>query len=490
MKNYSQITPKKIKLQLKISNILQYYGGKCTNRSSGSWWCIMHESGGKGAGHKTPSLVAKDITGTATCMSQGCFESDDIFGVIAKMENLDINNDFGEIKKRACEIAGISTDSYVNTPQTKQKKQSKNSLKENKIEELGVKHINYLQSMGISKETADFFNLKSRYDYILYPQVEKGEVVGYKGISITKENGKSKMFFEGKKVNIWGNNYNTANKHLIFVEGEKDCIRLTEEIKKGGKEAEYNVFTITTGAKTVPQNIGEIVKGLNPKSISIIYDNDITGYEGSKKFAKTLTEAINSVSVYYFNQSNKEGYDVTDFLNEGSSFSDLWNLEKEIFNQEIKTLQNLYPHYVLNESSIIDTLEADKILYTGYQEIDEKCPIVLGENTIIVGRTGKGKTILGVNFVNGILTNNKNSRVIVFSLELKKKAFLQRLLSTKCNIPNWKIKKGFVDDNNVTHITQKEEYLKKAEGYINQYKDRLMIIDDTHSIEKNRNYNR
>ena len=49
----------------------------------------MHESGGREGGHKTPSLVAKNERGTATCMSQHCFDADDIFNVIAKMERLD-----------------------------------------------------------------------------------------------------------------------------------------------------------------------------------------------------------------------------------------------------------------------------------------------------------------------------------------------------------------------------------------------------------------
>jgi len=79
-----------------------------------------------------------------------------------------------------------------------------------------------------------------------------------------------------------------------------------------------------------------------------------------------------------------------------------------------KTLQSTYPRYIVDKASVIDTLEAEKVLCTGYKEVDEQCPIILGENTIITGRTGMGKTQLGVNFVNGILKNNEKSKVIVF----------------------------------------------------------------------------
>jgi hypothetical protein len=48
------------------------------------------------------------------------------------------------------------------------------------------------------------------------------------------------MFFEGQKVSIWGND--DKNKHIIFVEGEKDCLRLFEEIKKQDKQGEYSAW--------------------------------------------------------------------------------------------------------------------------------------------------------------------------------------------------------------------------------------------------------
>jgi hypothetical protein len=107
MKNINQVENSSIKAQLPISALLQHYGGQCANKTSGAWWCIIHEVGGGSKGHKTPSLVAKDTIGTATCMSQNCFEADDIFGIIAKMEGLDIKSDFIAIKKMACSIAGI-----------------------------------------------------------------------------------------------------------------------------------------------------------------------------------------------------------------------------------------------------------------------------------------------------------------------------------------------------------------------------------------------
>jgi replicative DNA helicase len=123
-----------------------------------------------------------------------------------------------------------------------------------------------------------------------------------------------------------------------------------------------------------------------------------------------------------------------------------------------KTLSQTFPRYVVNDNSALETLDADKILYTGYKEIDEQCPLIVGENTIITGRTGKGKTVLGVNFVNGILKNNEKAKVVVFSLELNKKAFLQRLFASEYDVTQWKIKKGFIADDNTIFTSEREKY--------------------------------
>jgi DNA primase len=408
MTKFSQIRNDELKQKLSIGDLLRHYGGECINQASGAWWCIMHEDGGKGSGHKTPSLVAKDERGTATCMSQRCFEADDIFGVISKMENLDIKNDFSRVKEIACEVAGIS---YEGSSLVDNKKPSKNQIvskgekKKHPTEELGKKHLDYLKQIGISDTVANNFGLKARYDYILYPQLEKGETKGYKGISIIKDpkTGKSKNFFEDHTSSLFHKIEVGKGKHLIFTEGEKDCMRLSEEILKGGKD-NFSALTITTGAKTVPHDLIKRLEELQPSNISIIYDNDKAGIEGSKKLAKALMKSFEEITTYSFSTNNKEGYDVADFLNEGGKFDDLFRLDKEVFKKERKAIESSYPRYVVNQDSVLDTLTPDTIIYTGYKEIDEKCPLILGENTIIVGRTGKGKTVLGVNFVNGIFT--------------------------------------------------------------------------------------
>ena len=464
-----------IKDSLSISKVLRHYGATCVNENSGSWWCPIHEVGGKQTGHKTPSLVARDLHNTATCLSRGCLESDDIFSTIGKLEGF---VDFQDQKARACDLAGIS---YTKAYADNQKKSTSYTATNNTIKPLENIHIQYLNSIGVSKNTAEFFSLRSQGNYIFYPQRNKDEVLGYKGISIdkTSDNGKKRIFFSGNKVDLWGDIDNAFSKNIIFVEGEKDCMRLYEDISQKNKLNEYAVLTITTGANSVPQNLAEEIMNLQPKSISIFYDNDAPGFNGSKKLAIELAKYIDEVWVYSFENTKKTGYDVSDFLNEGNSLYDLFDLRKEIFNKESRTIFSICESYTLNESKISEILQPNEILYTGYKEIDKFCPIVLGENTVIVGRTGKGKTVCGVNFVNGILQNNESTKIVVFSLELDKKNFIKRLINSQYNIEA--NKNSYENEEAPPSIDINLE--NQLSGYISKYKDRLLIVDDIYSME-------
>lgn len=88
-----------------------------------------------------------------------------------------------------------------------------------------------------------------------------------------------------------------------------------------------------------------------------------------------------------------------------------------------------------------------------------------------------------MNFVNGILKNNENAKVLVCSLELTKKAFLQRLFASEYDIAQWKIKNGFTAKDGSLFTSEKEKFIESAKDYVKKYEERLMIIDDINAIE-------
>ncbi len=354
-------------------------------------------------------------------------------------------------------------------------------------------HLEYLKSVGISQETAKEFGLQSRYDYILYPQIENKTLLGYKGISIVKDEntGKRKMFFdENAKAPLWHEPHFQKEKHIIFVEGEKDCMRLTETIKQVGKQNEYIAITITTGAKTIPQNTTQKIQALNPKEISIIYDNDTAGKEGSKKLANELLTVKEKINIYSFNQENKEGYDITDFLNEGGKFTDLWQLEKEIITKEKPTL----------EASVL--FNNPKISFQ-FGDLQQEVPPIqwliqnfLAENkvgsVVAKGSTGKSWFLLqlavsiasGMDFM-GMKNPNNGGNVLYIMGEEDKDDIHRRISSIKTSYKNSITNESEVNKNlsflcvngqNVT-LNAQSKLRKDLKLYIQIHEPKLIILD-------------
>jgi len=473
---------REIKSYLSISQVLKYYGAILVNSSSGSWWCPIHERGGKNGGHHTPSLVAKDDIGKATCLSQGCFQNDDVLDVIAKMENYNIKTQFPNVLRKASEIAGIPATDLIS---------NKNYLKLNyqkPVKNLEEKHLLYLESIGISRNTAHIFNLKSRYDYILYPQIKNNSILGYKGISILPnlQTGKKKIFNEGKdrKCKIWFEPIIKHQKTVIFTEGEKDCMRLNQELASLEKDQNIVAVTSSTGAQSFPKDIKEFIKKYSFEQIIIIYDNDKAGQVGSRKLMEALISVNVNIKNYSFPKEFKEGYDISDWFQDGHTFKDLLKLQYQSPPKREDIFQKIFESRIINHSFIEETLTPDINLNTGMQEIDEEAPLILGENSIITGRTGYGKTVLGVNITNGVLKHNKDVNVIFFSLELKRKALFHRLIACEYDMEQWKMKRGFIGKDGTVFIEDKQKYIDACMEYMELCNERLLIYDDLYTVEQ------
>jgi hypothetical protein len=326
------IDKEKIKAGLPMQKLLEHYSAARTAHNQ--YWCIMHEKGGGKSGHKTPSLVLNPKHDTISCMSQGCFKSNDIFGVIAKMENLDIKTDFPKVCEFAALLAGVDIGSAI-----------KKTARTTTHVSLSADHVAYLKTRGFTQASVGQMDLASSYrgDYILFLYRKNGEVVGCKGKSaLPKEKrGKRDMFFQGEKPGHWPHSELGGKKIIYLTAGEYDTAILEQELKRAGLDGTIAAITLLTGeASPVPQSMAEDFKTLSNVEWRIVYDDDKTGRDNMPRRARELAATGKKISIFAWkpemNPEKKDGYDINDhFLRTGSVdiFLDAQNFQ-EIKHEE------------------------------------------------------------------------------------------------------------------------------------------------------------
>lgn len=302
-------------------------------------WCIVHEKGGKKTGHKTPSLVLHPKSDTISCMSQNCFEGADIFGVIAKMENLDPKTEFKKILNIAALIGGISAESS----QT-------NDSKSMHYSTLFPEHHRYLQERRIETETISLMNLGSLYDHILFIYKDNNGVVGYKAkTTLSKEKRDNyarknprwrPYYIKGEKPNVWSIGTVRDKKIIYLCAGEYDTAILHQELRKKGLDREIGAITLVTGEGTsIPQKTLERFCTLKNIEWRIVYDDDKTGHDNMPRRAQELTLTNKRISVFVWksdmNPTKQPGYDINDyFLSTGNI--DIF-LDPQHFKEVVRT---------------------------------------------------------------------------------------------------------------------------------------------------------
>ena len=292
-----------IKRRLSLENLLEIYNVK-KGHTAKTYHCPFHED-------KNPSF---SITETGWKCFTGCGNGDQI-SFIEKIENIH----FEEALIKASSICNVDYEKKKGRPL---------------LEELQERHLKYLNDRGIKKETAKLFALKSKNDFILFPQKREDKITGYKAINFINKG----MFVNGsdKQSKLFPNYELKEVKFLIFTAGEYDCIYLTQKLLESNLN-DYRVVTSSTGEGSFPKDLERLKEFSSIEKFLIFYDHDDAGKKGALKLARELSDKIKKVvEIYSFPEEKKEKYDVSDFFNEGYSVEDLLLLEKQIYEIEKK----------------------------------------------------------------------------------------------------------------------------------------------------------
>ncbi|MDP6396232.1 MAG: AAA family ATPase [Candidatus Marinimicrobia bacterium] len=195
---------------------------------------------------------------------------------------------------------------------------------------------------------------------------------------------------------------------LIYCEGEKDCLTL---LSHG-----FNAVTGTTGAVSIPRDLSQL-EGFN--EITIVYDNDKAGKDGSAKLSKVLSQRFPKTTIRIAELKGK-GEDITDFFQDGTA---------EGFQKVLSSAKKIKPPVNPNTPKPFKLITGSKFMN---KKIEYHSPLVLelipyNSLVCIAGHSGVGKSVfvhqLGLCMALGVkeyvgFKITKPSRVLYLNFEI------------------------------------------------------------------------
>ena len=114
--------------------------------------------------------------------------------------------------------------------------------------------------------------------------------------------------------------------------------------------------------------------------------------------------------------------------------------------------------------------EAAKGLSTGFSSLDHILVGMNPGNLILVGaRPGMGKTAFAMNIAVNLAGKNKS--VAVFTLEMSKEEIVARSVATEAFVDNYKLRSGFLDEEDWTKIIEASARISNCDIYIDDTAD-------------------
>jgi replicative DNA helicase len=132
---------------------------------------------------------------------------------------------------------------------------------------------------------------------------------------------------------------------------------------------------------------------------------------------------------------------------------------KDLLTQAFEAIDKRQDHHVTG-------------LATGFTKLDElTCGLQNGEMIVIAGRPSMGKTSFAMNIAEHIGADN-NIPVVLFSLEMSKQQFVERMLCSRSMVDSQLVRKGMLNDN------QYQELVHTA----SELSEKPIFVDDTPAI--------
>ena len=250
------------------------------------FFCPWHDD------RKTPNFkVNKD--GRYRCWA--CGESGDVFSFYQRMKGVPFKEALLELGKR------YAPGSLAETPTAKEP---------TFFHTMPVELVEWLEGRGITPESVRKYDLQ----FASYGKGSPGALAipmgsGAFKLRLFESNSGPKFatFPPGKQSCLFG--LPIEGENVILVEGELDCVRLSQE------PTGSSIISVPNGAGTFKKSWADAFQG---KNVALVFDNDEQGREGSGKAARSIYDKAASVRVVALPAMEGGGKDLTDYEYGGS----------------------------------------------------------------------------------------------------------------------------------------------------------------------------
>ena len=251
----------------------------------------------------------------------------------------------------------------------------------------------------------------------------------------------------------------------FYLPAHQKIFAVMEQLHNDDMPIDEEFIQKKLSGKDVDDQILLEILSANPITNTMAYVKEIKGASVKRELA-TLATTIKKVAI----EEDHEATEAVDIVQ-----NELYKISTDSASSELKNMTEITSDtlsYIERMKELGNTFLIGET--TGFNALDKRTTgFNAGDLVIIAARPAMGKTALVLNMALRNVEQNKG--VIIFSLEMPAEQLMLRMLAAKTHIPLQNLRKGNLDDQQWSNLTQAFEDLNKKK----------LFVDDNGSVNIN-----
>ena len=246
------------------------------------------------------------------------------------------------------------------------------------------------------------------------------------------------------------------NHNDFYLEAHQKIFEAMQTLHNNSLPIDEEFIRKKVNSKDVSDEILIEILGTNPIANIKAYSNDIKDSAIKRRLA-SLSTLIKKVS----QEEDTTAVDAVDSVQ-----NELYKITTDNISSEVKNIDTI-SNETLDYIKLMKQMGNKHLIgqTTGFYKLDKETTGFNPGDLIIIGaRPAMGKTALVLNTALKNIQNDKG--VIIFSLEMPSNQLMLRILSAKTSIPLQKLRKGDLDDNQWSILTNAFDDLSSKKLFI------------------------